>query len=195
MQHSWRSRLLSQPVRRNLLLLFVPWTLLIFLLMALLYEHLLDARLEPLLRDQQISLNEGVGVLNRHLAMLRGNVQFLTQQPLLAEVLRDPSEDNRRALAQLFAEFARSSAVYDQIRWLDEGGAEQVGILAVADAAAGGSDGFHALIGAGGEHGEFAAHGVAVNSEPVGIHLGLLLEEGQGAACRECAWEPCAVAR
>ena len=126
MQHSWRSRLLSQPVRRNLLLLFVPWTLLIFLLMALLYEHLLDARLEPLLRDQQISLNEGVGVLNRHLAMLRGNVQFLTQQPLLAEVLRDPSEDNRRALAQLFAEFARSSAVYDQIRWLDERGAEQV---------------------------------------------------------------------
>ncbi|MFZ3153930.1 sensor histidine kinase [Pseudomonas sp.] len=126
MQQAWRSRLLAQPVRRNLLLLFVPWTLLILLLMALLYERLLDARLEPLLRDQQISLNEGGGVLNRHLATLRGNLQFLTQQPLLAEVLRDPSADNRRALSQLFIEFARSSAVYDQIRWLDERGAEQV---------------------------------------------------------------------
>jgi signal transduction histidine kinase len=126
MQQSWRSKLLSQPVRRNLLLLFVPWTLLILLLMVLLYERLLDARLEPLLRNQQISLNEGVGVLNRHLATLRGNLQFLTQQPLLAEVLQDPSADNRRALSQLFVEFARSSRVYDQIRWLDERGAEQV---------------------------------------------------------------------
>lgn len=126
MQQSWYSRLLSRPVRRNLLLLFVPWMLLILLLMALLYERLLDARLEPLLRDQQISLNEGVGVLNRHLATLRGNLRFLTQQPLLAEVLRDPRADNRRALSQLFVEFARSSRVYDQIRWLDERGTEQV---------------------------------------------------------------------
>mgnify|MGYP006192264181 FL=1 len=126
MQQSRRARLLSQPVRRNLLLLFVPWTLLILLLMALLYERLLDARLEPLLRDQQVSLNEGVGVLNRHLATLRGNLQFLIQQPLLAEVLRNPSADNRHALSQLFVEFARSSMVYDQIRWLDERGAEQV---------------------------------------------------------------------
>ena len=126
MRQPWSSRLLSQPVRRNLLLLFVPWTLLILLLMALLYDRLLNAQLEPLLRNQQISLNEGVGVLNRHLATLRGNLQFLTQQPLLAEVLRDPSADNRRDLSQLFVEFARSSKVYDQIRWLDERGAEQV---------------------------------------------------------------------
>lgn len=126
MQQPWRGRLLSQPVTRHLLLLFIPWTLLILLLMALLYERLLDARLEPLLRDQQNSLNEGVGVLNRHLATLRGHLQFLTQQPLLAEVLQDPSAEKRLALTQLFVEFARSSALYDQIRWLDEHGAEQI---------------------------------------------------------------------
>ena len=57
-------RLLVRPVRRYLLLLFVPWTVLILLLMALLYERLLDARLDPLLRDQQVSLNEGVGCSN-----------------------------------------------------------------------------------------------------------------------------------
>lgn len=119
-------RLLVRPVRRYLLLLFVPWSVLILLLMALLYERLLDARLDPLLRDQQVSLNEGVGVLNRHLAMLRGNVQFLIQQPLLAEVLGNPSAENRHALSQLFVEFARSTASYDQISWLDERGAEQV---------------------------------------------------------------------
>lgn len=65
-------------------------------------------------------------MLNRHLAMLRGNVQFLIQQPLFAEVLANPSAENRHALSQLFVEFARSTASYDQIRWLDERGAEQV---------------------------------------------------------------------
>lgn len=128
MREYWRKRLFSAPVRRNLLLLFLPWTLLILLLMVLLHERLLEAKLAPLLRAQQNSLNEGVGVLNRHLATLRGNLQFLTQQPLLAEVLQDPSAHNRLSLTQLFVAFARSSAVYDQIRWLDERGAEQVRI-------------------------------------------------------------------
>lgn len=126
MREYWRKRLFSAPVRRNLLLLFLPWTLLILLLMVLLHERLLEAKLAPLLRAQQNSLNEGVGVLNRHLATLRGNLQFLIQQPLLAEVLQDPSAQNRLSLTQLFVAFAHSSSVYDQIRWLDERGAEQV---------------------------------------------------------------------
>ena len=122
----WREGMLARPVRRNLLLLFVPWALLILLLMALLYERLLDARLEPLLRDQQNSLNEGLGVLSRHLATLRGHVQFLTQQPLLAEAVEQPSAANLDDLGRLFVEFELSSGVYDQIRWLDETGAERV---------------------------------------------------------------------
>lgn len=126
MGQGWRKGWWVRPVRRNLLLLFLPWALLILLLMGLLYERLLDVRLEPLLRDQQNSLNEGAGVLNRHLATLRGNLQFLSQQPLLAEVLANPSEDNFHDLERLFAEFALSSEVYEQIRWLDEQGAEQV---------------------------------------------------------------------
>lgn len=108
------------------MLLFVPLAFLVLLLMMLLYERLLDVRLEPLLRNQQISLSEGTGVLNRHLATLRGNLQFLIQQPLLSDVLADPSTEHKEALGKLFIEFARSTALYDQIRWLDEQGAEQV---------------------------------------------------------------------
>ncbi|MFP6847079.1 MAG: sensor histidine kinase [Pseudomonas sp.] len=121
-----RSLALSRPVRRYLLLLFVPWALLVLLLMLLLYERMLEVRLEPLLRNQQVSLDEGTGVLDRHLATLRGNLKFLIQQPLLANVLANPSADNRNALGQLFVEFARSTALYDQIRWLDEDGTERV---------------------------------------------------------------------
>ncbi|MGE8499618.1 MAG: sensor histidine kinase [Pseudomonas sp.] len=113
-------------MRRNLLMLFVPWAVLIVLLTALLYERLLDARLEPLLRDQQNSINEGIGVLNRHLSALRGHVKFLANQPLLARVLQNPTPENIQALALLFQEFSDSTDSYDRIRWLDEHGNEQV---------------------------------------------------------------------
>lgn len=122
----WRSLLKARAVRRNLLMLFVPWAVLILLLMVLLHERLLDARLEPLLRDQQNSINEGVGVLNRHLAALRGHVKFLANQPLLARALETPSPENIQALALLFQEFSDSTDSYDRIRWLDEDGNEQV---------------------------------------------------------------------
>lgn len=123
---AWRKHLSARAVRRNLLLLFVPWALLTLLLMVLLYDRLLDARLEPLQRAQQNSLSEGVGVLNRYLAALRGHVAFLANQPLLARVLKAPSPENVRALAQLFREFSDSTDVYDRIRWLDELGNERV---------------------------------------------------------------------
>lgn len=122
----WRTLRQAKPIRRNLMLLFLPWTLLILLLMVLLYERLLDAKLEPLLRDQQNSLNEGVGVLNRHLSALRSHVKFLTHQPLLTKVLEASTEENVHALSLLFQEFSDSTGVYDRIRWLDEYGTERV---------------------------------------------------------------------
>ncbi len=119
-------RALSRPVQRNLLLLLLPWSLLLVLLAGLLYERLLDARLAPLLRDQQNSLNEGLGVLNRHLTLLRGNLMFLAQQPLLEQVFAEPDPENLRSLSRLFLEFSASAPQYDQIRWLDERGQERV---------------------------------------------------------------------
>ncbi|MHA6493369.1 sensor histidine kinase [Pseudomonas borbori] len=124
----WRALRQVKPVRRNLLLLFLPWAVLILLLAALLYERLLESRLNPLLSDQQNSLNVGVGVLNRHLATLHGNLQFLTQQPLLAKMLDEPSPENREALSQLLLQFSASTKIYDQIRWLDENGMEQISV-------------------------------------------------------------------
>ncbi|WP_456300312.1 sensor histidine kinase [Pseudomonas aestuarii] len=126
LRQGWRTLRQAAPVRRNLLLLFLPWALLILLLTALLYERLLAAKLDPLLHDQQSSLTEGVGVLNRHLATQRGNLKFLSLQPLLARVLDESTQDNLHALGQLFLEFSASTGVYDQIRWLDEYGMERV---------------------------------------------------------------------
>lgn len=116
----------SRVLLRNLAMLFLPWALLILLLSILLYERLLDSRLAPLLRDQQASITEGLGVLNRRLSSVRGNLLFLTQQPLLAQMLERGGEAQRRQLVELFTEFSASTRDYDQIRWLDELGRERV---------------------------------------------------------------------
>lgn len=114
------------PVLRNLLLLFVPWTLLIVLVGGLLYDRLLDARLAPLLQVQEATLSESLNVLNRRLASVRDNLLFLSRQPLLLKALDSSSTVDSQVLAQLFEQFSSSARVYDQIRWIDERGQEQV---------------------------------------------------------------------
>lgn len=121
----WRLAL-SRPLPRNLLALFLPWSLLIIVLSLLLYDRMIDDRLAPLLDAQTDSLNEGVAVLERHLSTLRGDLQFLSQQPLLKRAVRQDAEDSDAALSELFAEFSDSRGTYQYIRWLDEQGMERV---------------------------------------------------------------------
>ena len=127
----WR-KALARPLPRNLLVLFLPWSLLIVVLSLLLYDRMLNDRLEPLLEAQTDSLNEGVAVLERHLSSLRGDLQFLSQQPLLNRAVRQDAGDSDAALSELFAEFSNSRATYQHIRWLDESGMERVRIDSIA---------------------------------------------------------------
>lgn len=123
----WRAAL-ARPLPRNLLVLFLPWSLLIVVLSLLLYERMLGDRLEPLLEAQTDSLNEGGAVLERHLSSLRGDLQFLSQQPLLNRAVRQAADGSDAALSELFAEFSDSRGTYQHIRWLDENGMERVRI-------------------------------------------------------------------
>lgn len=111
---------------RSLLTLFLPWALLILVLTVLLYDRLLDAKLAPRLHDQQASLSEGLGVLNRYVASLRGNLLFLSQHPAMGAVLERGDPQNLALLRRLMLDFSQSSGRYDQIRWLDERGQERV---------------------------------------------------------------------
>lgn len=130
----WR-KALSKPLPRNLLVLLLPWSLLIIVLSALLYDRMLSDRLEPLLDAQNDSLGEGVAVLERHLSSLRGDLQFLSQQPLLTRAIKYASNDSYAALSELFVEFSNSRGVYQRIRWLDESGRERVRVDAVSGSA------------------------------------------------------------
>lgn len=128
---SWR-KWLAKPLPRNLLVLFLPWSVLIIVLSVQLYDRMLSDRLEPLLDAQTDSLNEGVAVLERHLSSLRGDLQFLSQQPLLKRAIKRASPDSYAALSELLLEFSESRGTYQRIRWLDETGMERVRVDAAS---------------------------------------------------------------
>lgn len=98
----------SAVLLRSLAIIFLLWTVLILLLSVLLCERLLNGRLAPLLRDQQASVTEGLDVLNRRLSSVRGNLLFLTRQPLLARMLKHGSEAQHLQSAGLCSKFSAS---------------------------------------------------------------------------------------
>ena len=54
---------------------------------------------------------------------------------------------------------------------------------AITDTTTGRCSGLDAGIGACSQDRQFAPHGVTINSELIGIHFRLLLQEGQGSTC------------
>jgi signal transduction histidine kinase len=112
---------------RNLLVLFMPWALIILGLTALLRDHLRDARLEPLLNAQRSALAEGEIALSRRLAIVRGNLTFLSQQPLLKDYLLQGGE-HPEPLRELLHEFAASTDYYHHIRLFDLSGVERLAV-------------------------------------------------------------------
>lgn len=115
--HWWRQRW------RHLLTLSVPWLLLLFLGIPLLWSELERAVREPALRARDGVREEAVQILTRALDLLRHDVVFLADLP--PELI---SADTRAdsVAARLFLSFSRSSGYYDQVRWIDEKGDERL---------------------------------------------------------------------
>ncbi|NNJ27716.1 hypothetical protein LzC2_38240 [Planctomycetes bacterium LzC2] len=67
-------------------------------------------------------------------------------------------------------------------------------VVAIADAAAGGRRGLHAVVD-GGHHREFPAHGMPVDAQPVGVDRGLILQKRQCPPGGHGGEEPPAVPR
>ena len=89
----------------------------------------------------------------------------------------------------------RAFDVFQIVVVSDRRGVEGAVVLSVADSAAGGHDGLHAIVSAGSEHGDFPSHRVAVNPESVGVHFRLLFKKCQRPPRSKGAKEPRAVAR
>ncbi|WP_462383163.1 sensor histidine kinase [Pseudomonas sp. Marseille-QA0892] len=108
---------------RNVVLLFIPWALIVIGLGVLLRDHLVRERIGPLERAQQAALEEGEIALTRRLALIRGNLTFLSQQPLLRSYLDTASEEDAEALSGLLSDFVQTTESYRHVKLFDAAGA------------------------------------------------------------------------
>jgi signal transduction histidine kinase len=92
---------------------------------GLAYRQDLEYRRTLLQRDGSYVVALEREFLARELGAVRADLLFLAQQPLLGRVAAG-EEGARQALEREYTGFARSKPLYDQIRYLDEGGQEVV---------------------------------------------------------------------
>lgn len=118
---------------RNLTVLFIPWAVIVVGLGVLLRDHLIRERIEPLQRAQQAALEEGGIALTRRLALIRGNLTFLTQQPLLRSFLDKPSEEDAEALSGLLSDFVQTTESYRHVKLFDASGASVLAVGSPVD--------------------------------------------------------------
>ena len=86
----------------------------------------LESELTRLKSNEILHVRLGVSALSHHLEAVTHDLLFLANHSTLIEAVNNPNQENLFRLAGDFANFSRSKRIYDQIRWLDETGMEQV---------------------------------------------------------------------
>ncbi|MBB3214513.1 PAS domain S-box-containing protein [Herbaspirillum sp. Sphag1AN] len=109
---------------------FLPLALLVLGAAAFRYNNNIDVELHRLQMQQQeyvalgaISLANDMDAPLRHLSIL------VHENPIQAAI-NDPSEINKGLMADSFSTLILRNPVYDQVRWIDEGGNEIVNVMA-----------------------------------------------------------------
>lgn len=112
-----------RPVRRRLLVLFLPWLAIFSVGVPLVWQDLRQSLQSPLLRAQAEFLDQGTQILARSQAALRRDVVFLSQ--MLGD-LPDGGIDRNPIAVTLLYNVAAHTGFYDQVRWVDETGRERI---------------------------------------------------------------------
>ncbi|QPN64070.1 PAS domain S-box protein [Synechococcus sp. CBW1004] len=113
---------------RFTLLVFAPSAAVLLLAASWLAHNARQQVLTALKLHQTHAIALANQSLKDRLAQAEGDLDMLTARPELQRWLAEPSPANRAALAQLTGVVAEASGHYDQIRWLDAAGREQVRI-------------------------------------------------------------------
>ncbi|GGK06228.1 sensor histidine kinase [Pseudomonas matsuisoli] len=111
----------SGALSRNLVVLFLPWAIIVLGMCGLLREHLLDSKLQPLWTAQNAALEEGQIALSRRLAIARGNLSFLSQQPSVRAFLAS-GDSPVESPHELIHEFIATADYYRTVWLLDRQG-------------------------------------------------------------------------
>lgn len=110
-----------RPVRRRLLLFFLPWLAIFSIGVPLVWQELRQSLERPLLRAQADFLDQGTQILGRTLATVRRDATFLAQ--MLGGGLGDTP-----VATKLLYTVTTNGGNYAQTRWVDERGDERIRI-------------------------------------------------------------------
>jgi two-component system sensor histidine kinase/response regulator len=117
---------LQQPARGLLLRQLLPLSLLIIGSAWLYGNDLVERELIRLNAQELIHVGNIASDMNHYLELIAGDLLYLAHSSVLQAALDNPQTANLQQLANDFVSFSRSKKSYDQIRWLDETGMEQV---------------------------------------------------------------------
>ena len=120
--------MIPRPTRHLFARIFLPLALPLLAGIALYGDSEMERELTEWRARETLNVGLGAGALSRKLEETGRDLLFLAGHSALRAALNDPSPAHLDHLAEEFAHFSRVKGVYDQIRWLDQGGREVVRI-------------------------------------------------------------------
>jgi signal transduction histidine kinase len=120
-RYSW----LPKSTFGQTLLFGLPWCLVLLVLAAVVDSMVVTRLSEPVIQAQSELVARGHQVLTRRLSTTVQDVRFLASLPDLQDVL-DGDVRKIPAVTEVFRHFSSVADKYNEIRWLDEAGAERI---------------------------------------------------------------------
>ena len=106
--------------------LFLPLALLLIAGAGLYGNQAIERELTQLRDQESVNARLGAGALSSKLEFLNRDLMYLSSLSALRDAINQPSPKSLAHLAEDFAIFSGSRGYYDQLRWIDENGMEQV---------------------------------------------------------------------
>lgn len=115
---------------RNLFLsLFLPFAILVLVLGMSIATMRTDAHIKKILADDSARLNLVSGFLGAEILSSLKHLRSISKESLTLQALSSGNPKHRRLLESSFLTLARRNPQYQQIRWIDDSGAEVVRVM------------------------------------------------------------------
>jgi hypothetical protein len=115
-----------EPAIQRFLLVFVSLLVLTTVISAAFLIQELESQRRVLLADE----SRGVELLRRvavsDVKVIVSDLLFLSAHPVLHQIMENDEPASRQSVADVFLSFCETTAIYDQVRFLDESGMERV---------------------------------------------------------------------
>jgi len=116
----------NQQFIRRLLTLFFPVAILLVASTVYLYQKSYETDKFKLMSSEMYKLSNGNNSIGHQIRMVSDDVHYLATQEGLIELISQEGEQKYNHLAKTWISLSKIKGIYDQIRWLDLTGMEQL---------------------------------------------------------------------